>query len=442
VYGVYEHEGIVYRGGWFSLFRWNGSEWETFGGHIGGDAGSLFAGDFATYGGLLVIGGYFPTAGGMPVYSIATWDGVAFGGVGGGVDGEIRALAIYDGDLIAGGSFDYTGSGPASNIARWDGSAWHPLGSGVHDSIPDGTTAAVWDMVVWEGDLYVVGDFTHAGGVEVSYVARWDGSTWSDVGGGVSMIDGGPTGLRGVDVYLGDLVIVGALDFAGGVEANNVARWDGMSWHPVGSGPDPIDDYFGLRQAALAVASYKGLLYVGADFSEAVGDDAEALAVWDGRRWKAVDRGVEGGGWPFGPQVSDLEVVGGGDEASLLIGGDFSEANRDETDNVARYTRCDNTSGVVIEDHLDGPLQVHLSPNPTTASLHYTIRLERRSNVKATLYDVEGRWIESLLNQPLSAGSHPFEHDLDGIGAGSGGVYLLRVEAEGSVVTRKLILAP
>lgn len=442
VYAVFEHEGVVYRGGWFSLFRWTGSEWETFGGHIGGDAGTLFAADFATYGGLLVVAGYFPTAGGIPVYSIATWDGATFGALGGGVDGEIRSLVTYDGDLIAGGWFDNTGSGPAQNIARWDGSAWHPLGSGVYDSIPGGSSASVWDMVVWQGDLYVVGDFTHAGDVEVSYVARWDGSTWSDVGGGVSMIGGGPTGLRGVDVYDGDLVIVGALDFAGGVEAINVARWDGVSWSPVGSGPDPYGGPLNERQAALAVASYKGLLYVGADFSEAVGDEAEALAVWDGVSWEPVDRGVEGGGWPFGPQVRDLEVVGGGNEASLLIGGDFTEANREDTDNVARYTRCDQTSGVVREERPEGPLQVQLSRNPTTANLDYTIRLERQSNVNAVLYDVEGRRIESLLSQPLSAGSHRFHLDFERLGARAGGVYLLRVEAEGTAVAEKLVLIP
>jgi hypothetical protein len=297
-------------------------------------------------------------------------------------------------------------------------------------------------MVVWNGDLYVVGDFTHAGGVEVSYVARWDGSTWSDVGGGVSMIGGGPTGLRGVDVYLGDLVIVGALDFAGGVEAINVARWDGASWHPVGSGPDPIGGPLNARQAALAVASYKGLLYVGADFSEAVGDEAEAIAVWDGVSWDAVDRGIEGGGWPFGPQVRDLEVTGGGDEASLLIGGDFTEVNREETDNVARYTRCDQAARVVHEQHPEGPLQVQLSRNPTTANLDYTIRLERQSNVNAVLYDVQGRLIESLLSQPLSAGSHPFQIEFDRLGARTAGVYLLRVEAEGTSVAEKIVLIP
>jgi hypothetical protein len=435
VYAVTEYDGVVYRGGWFSLFRWVDDDWEIL--DIGGNMGTLFVEDFITWGGLLVIGGYFPTAGGMPVYSVATWDGSEFGALGGGVDGEIRALAIYDGDLIAGGNFDYTGSGPAQNIARWDGSAWHPLGSGVY-----GPSGGVQEMVVWQGDLYVVGDFTHAGGVEVSYVARWDGSAWSDVGGGVSMIDGGPTGLRGVDVHLGKLVIVGCMDFAGGVEAINIAQWDGVTWAPVGSGSDPYDGFWGWRQAAHSVASYRGLLYVGADFGDAVGDAAEVIAVWDGVSWEPVDGGLEGPQWPVGPYIRDLEVAGAGSTASLLMGGTFNEANGEETDNVVRYTNCDETTDVITAPHSDGPLQVHLSPNPTTASFRYSIRLDRQSNVDAALFDVRGRRIESLLNRALPAGSHGFQADFDELGARTGGVYFLRVEAEGSAVTRKLVLIP
>jgi hypothetical protein len=402
----------------------------------------LFAADFATLGELLVIAGYFPTAGNTTVNSVATWDGNVFGALAGGVDGEIRALVTYDGDLIAGGLFDYAGGTAARNIARWDGNAWHPLGAGVYDAIPDGTTDDVWDMVVWQGDLYVAGSFTHAGDAEVLYVARWDGSTWSGVGGGVSLIGGGPTGLRGVDVHDGDLVIVGAFDFAGGVEAINVAQWDGVNWSPVGSGPDPYGGPFSLRQAALSVASYKGLLYVGADFSEAVGEAAEALAVWDGVSWEPVDDGVHGGSWPFGPSVRDLEVAGEGIAASLLIGGDFDEANGEDTDMVARYTYCRETTGAVMAEHFGGRLEVHLSPNPTTVNFHCTIRLGRQSNVNAVLYDVNGRRIESLFSQLLSAGSHRFQLDLDKLGTRTGGVYFLRIEGEGPAVTRKLILIP
>ncbi len=438
VYGVFEHDGVVYRGGWFSLFRWTGSDWETFGGGIGGDDGTLFAADFAIYETDLVVGGHFPTAGGIVVNSIATWDGTTFGTVGSGVGGEIKALVVYDGDLIAGGRFSRAGEVSARNIARWDGSTWHAMGSGVYDAIPDGTTDGVQDFVVWRGDLYVVGDFTHAGSGEVSYIARWNGSTWSDVGGGISMIDGGPTGLRGVDVHDDNLVIVGALDFAGGVAAINIARWDGVSWSPVGSGSDPYGGFLDLRQAALSVASYNGLLYVGADFSEAVNPRAEAVAVWDGQRWKPVGHGLDYGGYPPNPLVLDLEVCDG----SLLMGGIFDVADQEPTDNMTRYTDCDVVVGVAGAYEADTPLQVRLPKNPMRSRFHFSIDLESPARVRASLLDVQGRRVDLLLDQSLSAGSHGFPVELESRRATPKGVYFLLVEAGPSTVTRKLVLVP
>jgi hypothetical protein len=240
-------------------------------------------------------------------------------------------------------------------------------------------------------------------------------------------------------VHGNQLVIVGAFDFAGGVEATNIAAWDGVSWSPLGSGSDPYG-YMGLRQAALSVVSYKGLLYVGADFSEAVGGDAAALAVWDGVRWEPVDHGVQGGGWPFGPSVLDLEIAGAGVTAALLMAGTFEEANGAETDMVARYTRCDPSTSVAVGEAPRRPLELQLSPNPAGANLEYAIRLEGRSRVQVTLFDVAGRRITSLLNRPLAAGNHWFQLDLDQVGVRSGGVYFLRVEAEGSATTQKLTL--
>jgi hypothetical protein len=443
-YAVFEYNDVVYRGGWFSLFRWDGSQWQTFGGGIGGDLGTLFVADFRIYENVLVLGGYFPTAGGTTVYSIATWDGAAFGPVGGGVDGEIRALVVYNGDLIAGGSFDYAGGTLAHNIARWDGSAWYPLVSGVSDSIPDGTTDGVWDMVVWQGDLYVVGDFTHAGGGQVFYVARWDGSTWSDVGGGVSMIDGGPTGLRGVDVHDGDLVIVGCMDFAGGVEATNIARWDGVVWSPIGSGSDPYDDMWGWRQAAHSVASYRGLLYVGADFSEAVGEAAACLAVWDGVSWEAVDNGLEGERWPIGPYVGDLEVAGEGITTSLLMGGNFKEANAEDTDMVARYTNCSGPTGVPI-DNTPKPFRVaSVSPNPFNPWTTVRFTLPAAMPVTAEIRSVTGARVRLLAKEkPFGPGDHQLTWDgrTDQGSPAASGVYFIRLKTRlGAKMTRAVLL--
>src|SRR5437667_157703 len=86
-------------------------------------------------------------------------------------------------------------------------------------------------------DVYVGGQFTLAGQVNVNHVASWDGSQWYPLGSGVS--GGGlyegvyAIGIIGNDAYVG-----GVFDTAGGVSANNVARWDSLSsqWYPLGSG--------------------------------------------------------------------------------------------------------------------------------------------------------------------------------------------------------------
>ncbi|HRP63500.1 MAG TPA: hypothetical protein PK400_09430, partial [Phycisphaerales bacterium] len=89
----------------------------------------------------------------------------------GDVNGMVRQLAMYDGDLIAAGSFTEAGGVPVSYIARWDGTQWHALAGGVNDN-------QVLALIQFNGDLIAAGAFTEAGGVPVGYIARWDGVQW------------------------------------------------------------------------------------------------------------------------------------------------------------------------------------------------------------------------------------------------------------------------
>ena len=50
-------------------------------------------------------------------------------------DNEVRALVVYEGELIAAGAFTKAGRGLASNIARWNGSVWQAVGGGLNDSV-------------------------------------------------------------------------------------------------------------------------------------------------------------------------------------------------------------------------------------------------------------------------------------------------------------------
>ena len=216
-------------------------EWlPTFGG-LPGTSGVINAS--AVYddgdGPALYLAGAFNTAGGVRANGVAKWDGSSWSAVGSGLTllpGGVRALAVFDDGggpkLYAGGAQVAAGGG----VAAWDGSAWAPLGSGVNGWV---SALAVYD----DGSgpaLYAGGFFTTAGGVPANRIAKWDGSSWSALGSG--MADNFPftPEVRALAVYDDGsgptLYAGGVFTTAGGVSANRIARWDGSSWTALGSG--------------------------------------------------------------------------------------------------------------------------------------------------------------------------------------------------------------
>src|SRR5262245_28757777 len=156
-----------------------------------------------------------------------------------GTNEPVRALTVFDDGggpaLYAGGDFTTAGGVLASGIARWDGSSWSALGSGLTDFPGSAQVSALAVFDDGSGPaLYVGGSFQSAGGVAARYIARCDGASWSvpsiGTNGPVRALtvadDGG-----GPALYAG-----GNFTNAGGVAASRIARWDGSSWSALGSG--------------------------------------------------------------------------------------------------------------------------------------------------------------------------------------------------------------
>ena len=72
----------------------------------------------------------------------------------------------------------------AGNVARWNGTAWSSLGSGAANGVDDGVVALA---IASNGDVYVGGDFTRAGGTVAASIARWNGTMWSSLGSGIAI---------------------------------------------------------------------------------------------------------------------------------------------------------------------------------------------------------------------------------------------------------------
>ncbi len=267
------------------IARLDAGGYSSVGGGMNGDVNALAAFTDAR-GPALYAAGSFTTAGGVTANAVARWDGSAWSPLGTGLDGTARALAVFDDGsgpaLYVGGVFGLAGSTPASRIARWSGSSWSSVAAGVNGDVnalaagsPGGTPG-----------LFAGGEFSASGPTPAQRIARWNGSQWSALGGGV---DGSPILAmtawdNGTRLYIGG-------GFAtvnnGAVVAGGMARWDGSAWASLGSGLSA-----GARAMTLFTPpGQPEVLCVGGDFVSAGGVAANHVARWNGLAWSAVGAG-------------------------------------------------------------------------------------------------------------------------------------------------------
>lgn len=220
-----------------------------------------------------------------------------------GVAATPRAFAVYQGDLVMAGEFIGIGGGSERYIARWNGSSWSHLGAGM--------STAVNALAVYNGELIAAGTFATAGGVAASRIAKWNGSSWSALGEGI----GGT--VNALAVYNNELIAAGSFTTAGGAAASRIARWNGSTWSGLGA----ID---GTVQALVV---HDGQLVAGGGFFTAGGVSVDRIAKWNGSVWSRfvyLDADV----WALAVH-----------EGSLYVGGDFTLASgATGTNHVARWT--------------------------------------------------------------------------------------------------------
>ena len=177
--------------------------------------------------------------------------------------------------------------------------------------------------------LYVTGNFTQAGGQAATSLARWDGTGWSALGGGLSQSNffgvNGHTVLGFDDGTGPALYVGGAFDRAGGQPVSNFARWNGSAWQDIGGSALVV-----LATAVLDDGTGPAL-YAGGGFQSFGGVDANRVARWDGAAWSGLGSGLNGAVW-------SLMGYDDGDGPALLTGGDFATAGGSPASRIARWS--------------------------------------------------------------------------------------------------------
>ena len=275
----------------------------------------------ASSGGDLFVLGGFTSAGGVAATNIAKWDGTRWSALGPGIEGDLTAIAAGEGSvyvarfLVAAGRFPYY-----ADIVRWDGSKWTVEANRFSEPYRYGYVRA---MAFKGKELYVGGEFTQAGDVSATNIAKWDGQQWSALAGGIT----GSTYFIPNEFVLtyvsalvfhgNDLYVGGSFNHAGDVRAANIAKWDGKRWSALRRGLGAQGEwFFGYVYNPVHTLFVRGQqLYVGGEFLRYLNAPADYLARWDGDQWSPLGEGVNS-------TVNAISAVGD----SVFVGGTFSFA--------------------------------------------------------------------------------------------------------------------
>ena len=217
------------------------------------------------------------------------------------------------GDLYVAGAFLSIDSvANTEKIAYYDGVNWNSI------SNPAPNNSVMRVAVALNGDVYAVGLFTEIGGVAALGVSRWDGATWHPLGSGLN-----GHGRTVMVASNGDIYVGGDFTAAGGVaDTSRIARWDGTSWNALGTGLDN-------GQCFAVAEGPSGDIFVGGSFTAAGGAVANTnrIARWDGSNWHALDTGLNG-------DVYDIKVSSDG---TLYAVGAFTTASGNTVNKIAKW---------------------------------------------------------------------------------------------------------
>lgn len=314
-----------------------------------------YASDVEWFNGKLIVGGLFSYAGGPTQWSIpftrrlAAWDSInGWSSITplNSPDNAVNSIIEFQGNLYIGGYFVNVNNVSTSRIAKWNGTTWSGVGGGVSNGNPH-----VNSMAIYHGQLYVAGGFQSAGtsNIPVWYIARWNGTQWDSVGRGtnfevMSLV---------VDTVRDVLYAAGGFTRAGDTAAYGIAMWNDTIWSPVGSG---FDTLWGTR----CLAVYNGELYAGGANSTITsqGDTLRNIYKYNGTKWVGLDGGANG-------QVENMCVYHG----NLYVGGNFWQVGYGlNASHIACYgTTC--PLGVGVSEQAS-PVPFKMFPNPNDDVLH------------------------------------------------------------------------
>jgi hypothetical protein len=229
-------------------------------------------------------------------------------------NGNILAITSdATGNIYAAGNFN--DSNGNSYVAKWDGVKWSELGGTVAGTA---LNANNWINTITTdafGNVYAAGNFNTSIYYGHNYVAKWDGTKWFELKGtGVDSILYAKGSIYSITTDAkGNVYAAG--EFTNGYLYEYVAKWDGTNWLQLGV-------LYANNSIVSITTDTKGNVYAAGDFTDANG--YKYVAKWDGTKW-----------YELGGTAPDTALRANGTIRSITIdfkgniyaAGDFTDAN-------------------------------------------------------------------------------------------------------------------
>lgn len=126
-------------------------------------------------GNMLYLGGNFVSIDNVASSSVIAFDGTDFHAIG-GILGTIHDMTYFFDELYIAGNFILPQSNDFVNVAKWNGTTWQALQVGDMEG-------TIYALEIWNGVLYIGGDFQKVNGVAMPYLAYLNAQNqWSNQG--------------------------------------------------------------------------------------------------------------------------------------------------------------------------------------------------------------------------------------------------------------------
>lgn len=351
--------------------------------------------------------------GNCPGHHLMRWNGGNWDTTNVDANQNVSAMCVYNGELYVGGQFTTIGGISSNGLAKYDGTSWTDI-----SGFPFSYNYGVHAICSYNNELYIGGSFGDSVG-NVMNIARRNGNQWNSVGTGFY---GGVSGVDALEVYNNKLYIGGMFTSTNGNAGDYVVEWNGAVLSDVGGG---LMGMWNGNGQVYDLLTYDNELYACGAFSYAGGAFAQYVAKWNGTDWCG-----------FGDTLNNLATALGSYHDSLYIGGAFTMIDSDAVFCFAMWRggnyvdTCGNTTGILEQTNFFATVQAY--PNPSSAITTFQF-LDNSATREIIITDQLGKeiWRKESSDLTVEFPAHDF----------SMGMYFYRVEESSGVkATGKLVI--